>query len=297
MIQSGHVAELISQRTGARVELVGLTTFGDVTRVNLPDIGGTGVFVSALRESLLGGEVDLAVHSLKDLPTAAMPGITLAAVPAGMTRGTRWPAGTGQSSPICRRARRSVPAHRAGPRSCCCCAPMSARSRSVATRAPAWRRSLPGRWTRLCSPTPGWPGSANWTGSARYSSRTKCCPHRDRGRWRWNAVPTTLTWRACWPRWMIRAAGQQSPRSALCSPNSRPGCSAPLGAYAAGTGVLHLTAVVVAEDGGLAVRASQSGAPSRAEDLGRDVAAELLQLGAGTIVAGTAVTSNGDDAQ
>ena len=81
MIQSGHVAELITQRTGARVELVGLTTFGDVTRVNLPDIGGTGVFVSALRESLLGGQVDLAVHSLKDLPTAAMPGITLAAVP------------------------------------------------------------------------------------------------------------------------------------------------------------------------------------------------------------------------
>ena len=74
------------------------------------------------------------------------------------------------------------------------------------------------------------------------------------------------------------------------------GCSAPLGAYAAGTGVLHLTAVVVAEDGGLAVRASQSGPPSRAEELGRDVAAELLRLGAGTIVAGPAVTSNGDDA-
>jgi len=74
------------------------------------------------------------------------------------------------------------------------------------------------------------------------------------------------------------------------------GCSAPLGAHAAGTGVLHLTAVVVAEDGGLAVRASQSGAPSRAEELGRDVAAELLRLGAGTIVAGPAVTSTGDDA-
>src|SRR5215831_20485627 len=82
MIQAGHVAELIRQRTGADVELVGLTSFGDVTRMNLLDLGGTGVFVSALRESLLGGEVDLAVHSLKDLPTAAVPGITLAAVPA-----------------------------------------------------------------------------------------------------------------------------------------------------------------------------------------------------------------------
>jgi hydroxymethylbilane synthase len=73
------------------------------------------------------------------------------------------------------------------------------------------------------------------------------------------------------------------------------GCSAPLGAYAAGTGVMHLTAIVVAEDGGTAVRASRSGPPSRAEELGRDVAAELLRLGAGTIVAGPAVTSNGDD--
>ncbi len=80
--QSGDVARLITERTGRRVELVGVTTFGDVSREHLTQIGGTGVFVSALRESLLRGEVDFAVHSLKDLPTGAAPGITLAAVPA-----------------------------------------------------------------------------------------------------------------------------------------------------------------------------------------------------------------------
>lgn len=80
--QSGDVARLITERTGRAVELVGVTTLGDVSREQLTQIGGTGVFVSALRESLLGGEVDFAVHSLKDLPTAAAPGITLAAVPA-----------------------------------------------------------------------------------------------------------------------------------------------------------------------------------------------------------------------
>jgi hydroxymethylbilane synthase len=80
--QSGDVARLITERTGRAVELVGVTTFGDVSREQLTQIGGTGVFVSALRESLLGGEVDFAVHSLKDLPTGAAPGITLAAVPA-----------------------------------------------------------------------------------------------------------------------------------------------------------------------------------------------------------------------
>jgi len=80
--QSGAVARLVTERTGRAVELVGVTTLGDVSRAALTQIGGTGVFVNALRESLLGGEVDFAVHSLKDLPTGAAPGIALAAVPA-----------------------------------------------------------------------------------------------------------------------------------------------------------------------------------------------------------------------
>ena len=80
--QSGDVARLITERTGHPVEIVGVTTFGDVSREHLTQIGGTGVFVSALREALLRGEVDFAVHSLKDLPTGAAPGITLAAIPA-----------------------------------------------------------------------------------------------------------------------------------------------------------------------------------------------------------------------
>jgi hydroxymethylbilane synthase len=80
--QSGDVARLITERTGRRVEIVGVTTLGDVSREHLTQIGGTGVFVSALRESLLRGEVDFAVHSLKDLPTGAAPAITLAAIPA-----------------------------------------------------------------------------------------------------------------------------------------------------------------------------------------------------------------------
>jgi hydroxymethylbilane synthase len=82
LAQSGDVARLITERTGRRVELVGVTTLGDVSKEQMSQIGGTGVFVSALRDALLRGEVDFAVHSLKDLPTGAAPGITLAAVPA-----------------------------------------------------------------------------------------------------------------------------------------------------------------------------------------------------------------------
>jgi hydroxymethylbilane synthase len=79
--QSGDVARLITERTGRAVEIVTMSTPGDVSRAQVNQMGGTGVFVSSLRESLLRGEVDFAVHSLKDLPTGAAPGIALAALP------------------------------------------------------------------------------------------------------------------------------------------------------------------------------------------------------------------------
>ncbi|MGI5251779.1 hydroxymethylbilane synthase [Actinacidiphila glaucinigra] len=81
MAQSGMVAEQVRRITGRDVELVEITTYGDVSREHLAQIGGTGVFVSALRDALLCGEIDFAVHSLKDLPTADPEGLTLAAVP------------------------------------------------------------------------------------------------------------------------------------------------------------------------------------------------------------------------
>ncbi|GAB2690285.1 hydroxymethylbilane synthase [Thalassiella azotivora] len=79
--QSQAVADAIAAATGRVVELVTVTTTGDVDRRSLSQIGGTGVFVSALRDALLRGDVDLAVHSLKDIPTAPEPGLVLAAVP------------------------------------------------------------------------------------------------------------------------------------------------------------------------------------------------------------------------
>jgi len=81
MAQSGLIADAVRELTGRPVELVEITTYGDVSREQLAQIGGTGVFVSALREALLSGEIDFAVHSLKDLPTAEPEGLTLAAIP------------------------------------------------------------------------------------------------------------------------------------------------------------------------------------------------------------------------
>ncbi|MFF5969467.1 hydroxymethylbilane synthase [Streptomyces collinus] len=81
MAQSGQVAEAVSRVTGRPVELVEITTYGDVSREALAQIGGTGVFVTALRDALLKGEVDFAVHSLKDLPTTQPDELAVAAVP------------------------------------------------------------------------------------------------------------------------------------------------------------------------------------------------------------------------
>ncbi len=79
--QSGHVADALRAATGRDVELVPITTAGDVLTGPLTQLGGTGVFVAALREALLRDECDLVVHSMKDLPTGAVPGLALAAVP------------------------------------------------------------------------------------------------------------------------------------------------------------------------------------------------------------------------
>jgi hydroxymethylbilane synthase len=66
---------------GHEVELVQIVTTGDVNRAPVEQIGGTGIFVSALRDALLANEIDIAVHSLKDLPTASVDGLTIGAVP------------------------------------------------------------------------------------------------------------------------------------------------------------------------------------------------------------------------
>ena len=71
--QSTLVAGLLRERLGREVELVEVTTEGDTNHAPLTELGGTGVFVSALREALLDGRIDLAVHSLKDLPTEPPP--------------------------------------------------------------------------------------------------------------------------------------------------------------------------------------------------------------------------------
>lgn len=84
--QADWVAARLAE-LGVKVELVYIATEGDVKSGPLGAIGGVGLFTKQIQQALLENRIDLAVHSLKDLPTDVVPGLTLAAVPARESAG------------------------------------------------------------------------------------------------------------------------------------------------------------------------------------------------------------------
>jgi hydroxymethylbilane synthase len=82
LTQSGHVADAIRERTGVVVEIVVVRTRGDdVTDRPLAQVGGKGLFTKEIEEALLAGDADIAVHSMKDMPTEQPEGLVFGAVP------------------------------------------------------------------------------------------------------------------------------------------------------------------------------------------------------------------------
>jgi len=80
--QSDHIADVLRARHGVEVEVRVFSTRGDrILDKPLPEIGGKGLFTAELEEALRSGEIDLAVHSLKDLPTEEPEGLAVVAVP------------------------------------------------------------------------------------------------------------------------------------------------------------------------------------------------------------------------
>lgn len=80
--QSQSIADLLTTALDVTVELVPVVSDGDRSSAPLTEIGGQGVFVGAVRDALVAGDVDVVVHSLKDLPTLADERVRLAAVPS-----------------------------------------------------------------------------------------------------------------------------------------------------------------------------------------------------------------------
>ena len=296
--QSLRVVQLITALTGRAVELTGITTPGDLSQGQLTQIGGTGVFVSALRESLLAGEVDIAVHSLKDLPTGQPAAIVLAAVPVRDDPRDALAAADGV------KLADLAPGARIGtgsPRRAAQLLMIRPDIRPVPIRGNAG--------TRLAKVTSGEVDAVMlaYCGLARIG--------------RLDAITQIFE-----PEEMLPAPGQGAlavecradrPDLAelLASIDDAPsraattaerallaaleaGCTAPIGAYAAGTAALRLHALVAAADGGRALRGSAGGPAGEAERLGRTVAADLLARGAERYTAvSSGHLSNGDDAQ
>jgi len=83
LFQAGHIKERIERlQPDLEVRLVKIKTTGDkITDVPLAKVGGKGLFVKEIEEALLDGRVDLAVHSMKDVPAVLPPGLHLAVIP------------------------------------------------------------------------------------------------------------------------------------------------------------------------------------------------------------------------
>jgi hydroxymethylbilane synthase len=304
--QSRQVADMITERTGRPVEIVGVTTLGDVSRAQLTQIGGTGVFVSALREALLGGEADLAVHSLKDLPTGPAAGIVLAAVPprddprdalvardgaklADLPPGAR----IGTGSP--RRAAQLL-GLRAGLR----CVPIRGNAGTrlgkvsegeldavVLAYAGLARIGRVGAITQVFEPDEMLPAPGQ--GALAVECRED------------DAELAAL----------LRAVTDEASVAAVTAERSllealEAGCSAPIGAYAVapagGSGgvlppgnratQLRLQAAVMSPDGSRMLRAHGEAAVAGAWQLGRDLAAELLRSGASDLISVSEAQAN-----
>jgi hydroxymethylbilane synthase len=298
VFQSELVAGMITERTGRRVEIVGVTTLGDVSRAQLTQIGGTGVFVSALREALLGGEVDLAVHSLKDLPAGPAKGIALAAVPprddprdalvardgaklADLPAGAR----IGTGSP--RRAAQLLA--------------LRGDLQTVPIRGNAGtrlRQVTDGELDGVVLAAAGLARIGQQHAITQVFELDEMLPAPGQGALAVecradDAELATLLAAVNDPASMAAAVAERSLLEALAA-----GCSAPVGGYAAGTEQLLMRAAVLSLDGSRALRVHGSAPPDDARRLGRDLAAELLRLGATDFISSPIDhTSSGNDVQ
>ena len=282
--QSRQVVGLIAERTGRPVQVVGVTTLGDVSQAQLTQLGGTGVFVGALREALLSGQVDLAVHSLKDLPAGPAAGIVLAAVPprddprdalvardgaklADLPAGAR----LGTGSP--RRAAQLL-ALRDDLR----CVPIRG---NAGTRLAKVRD---GELDAVVLAAAGLARIGHQNAITQVFEVDEMLPAPGQG-------ALAVECRAGEPELaaLLAAVNDEASMAAAVAERSllealAAGCHSPVCGYAASTGQLLMRAAVLSTDGTRALHAHGSAPAADARRLGRDLATELLRRGASDLL-------------
>jgi hydroxymethylbilane synthase len=288
--QAGEVAACLVARLGVEVELVHITTAGDHDRGSLVDIGGQGVFVSAVRDAVVRGSVDIAVHSLKDLPTtpdqrvvsAAIParqdardalvargGLTLGELPAGATVGTGSPRRSAQLQAL--GLGLDVVAIRGNVDTRLRMVAEGAVDAVVVARAGLLRLGRQREVTETLDPLQMLPAPGQGALAVEVAVGAEML------RADLSAVLDDPETRAA----------VTAERALLAELEA--GCSAPVGALAdVATGddgpELWMRAIVLAVDGSAVVRLSATGRPQDAESMGRRLAQDLLAEGAADLV-------------
>jgi len=284
--QSQQVATAISARAGRTVELVGMSTYGDASAAQLAQIGGTGVFVTGVRAALLDGTADLAVHSLKDLPTGLADGIVLAAIPARDDPRDALIAPHGAS------LSQLPPGARIGtgsPRRAAQLLMLRSDLVPVAVRGNAGTRLdrvRPGDLDAVVLAYAGLIRIGRERDASEVFAPSRLLPAPGQGALAVECAagrPDLAALLACVDDPDSRAA-TVAERSLLVALEA--GCLAPIGAHAvAGPGGLVLDAIVAAPDGSTALRARIRVACHEAEQVGRTAADDLIGRGAGRIAA------------
>ena len=283
--QADYVASRLHQ-LGASTRIEIIKTTGDhLQTASLVQAGGKGLFTKEIEEALLAGAIDLAVHSLKDLPTEMPSGLAIAAIPeredprdalAGrrldqLPQGARIGTSSGRRAAQLRFLRSDLQIE-----------PVRG---NVDTRL---RKLKEGQYEAIVLAAAGLLRLGLDKEIAEILSPEQVCPAPGQGALAiqtragaaaelfWNELNHTPTHQAV-----------TCERAALAALGG--GCQLPIGAFARVVDeALELTAVVISHDGLHHLKAQASGPRAHPEELGRAVAQELLGRGAGQILATSA---------
>jgi hydroxymethylbilane synthase len=280
--QANHVAALLkSVGISTRIEII-KTTGDHLQTASLAQAGGKGLFTKEIEDALLERAIDLAVHSLKDLPTEISSGLAIAAIPlredprdaligkglASLAEGTRVGTSSGRRAAQLRVLRPGLKIE-----------PVRG---NVDTRL---RKVKEGQYDAILLAVAGLKRLGLEHEIAEVLSPAEMCPAPGQGALAIETRAGDEAFEIC--RELNHASSFQTvscERAALAALGG--GCQLPIGAFAEQKdGLLHLSAVVITPDGSRHVRASGDDSPECWEQLGRRVAVDLLARGAGSILA------------